>query len=293
VCAAKKESRQSLRSVDSVRSKEEVGTAGAEESVRSKKRSQDLSGSMASRLSRLPWTSEHPCTSVSGDAAARERRLMAAATSTVAAQLQDWASEQISAITVATGGSRTLVQWEHYPTDDVCEPNCGLRYYYHCHESPRATGEHGHFHVFVDYAVPTRSDETRYSHLVGISVDAYGLPISLFTVNRWVTGGCWLPARELLQRAEQLLSAVAPSASKHSYRELTAFIVGLTKLFAPEICALLAARDTKTAGWNEANFEDRRREILTKCPISMVERLSTSINCRSLRRDNRTSRRRA
>jgi hypothetical protein len=39
---------------------------------------------------------------------------------------------------------------------------------------------------------PRPLDRTDPSHLIAIGLDARGLPVSLFTVNRWVTGGHWL-----------------------------------------------------------------------------------------------------
>ena len=71
-------------------------------------------------------------------------------------------------------------------------------------------GEHGHFHTFVrapgmpvgmrpiDHkgSEPWPSGADALSHLIGVSMDAYGFPIGLFTTNRWVTDEAWYSAAD-------------------------------------------------------------------------------------------------
>ncbi|MEE8172364.1 MAG: hypothetical protein V3T62_05480, partial [Alphaproteobacteria bacterium] len=41
------------------------------------------------------------------------------------------------------------------------------------------------------------SGDDALSHIIGISMDAKGMPIRLFTTNRWVTGEAWYKARDV------------------------------------------------------------------------------------------------
>ena len=77
----------------------------------------------------------------------------------------------------ALAGSRRFVEWAHYPRADHVDAASGARFYYHAHPAgERAAGEHGHFHLFV----PAPG---ALAHLVGLSLDAAGLPTRLFTTQ--------------------------------------------------------------------------------------------------------------
>jgi hypothetical protein len=70
--------------------------------------------------------------------------------------------------------------------------------------------EHGHFHLFAQLGKDDRQIP-RYTHLLGIAVDARGLPLRLFTTNRWVTDETWLPAPSVLGMVRQVLRAAPPT----------------------------------------------------------------------------------
>ena len=96
-------------------------------------------------------------------------------------------------------------EWDHYPKGDVYDRKSHAQYFYHAHAIGGRDPEHGHFHTFLRAkglprgmkpvnrpdrsAWPTGTDAL--SHIVGISMDAKGMPIRLFTTNRWVTGEAW------------------------------------------------------------------------------------------------------
>jgi hypothetical protein len=105
-------------------------------------------------------------------------------------------------------------EWDHYPHDDVYDAVTHAQFYYHAHPpGRRAWIEHGHFHTFlrprgmpsgvkpaevpppVDPPEPASDDKTLAAdnaalcHLIAISMNPAGIPIRLFTTNRWVTGG--------------------------------------------------------------------------------------------------------
>jgi hypothetical protein len=113
--------------------------------------------------------------------------------------------------------SDPFVQWSHYPKGDVFDHESHSQYFYHAHppalpDSPRNSEENGHFHLFIrkkgipphiqpmeidTSQRPEGSKEDDICHLIAISMDKFGKPISLFTTNRWVTGETWYQAQDL------------------------------------------------------------------------------------------------
>mgnify|MGYP000650887436 CR=1 FL=1 len=84
-------------------------------------------------------------------------------------------------------GTSEFKEWDHYPENDVKDKQSGAQYYYHAHASKeRDFQEHGHFHVFMRNTrlKDTRKDLKKLTHLIAISMDAYGVPKAIFTVNR-------------------------------------------------------------------------------------------------------------
>lgn len=156
----------------------------------------------------------------------------------------------------------------HYPNGDVVDTQQGFRYYYHSHAGrPWSRIEHGHFHLFHESA-------TAFHHLVAISVDDRGLPLRLFTTNRWVTGEQWLPAGPLVQALLRFgIQANGPLAA------VTRWMNAMVRLFEPQIEQLVHERDRRLAtalkaGRDRDRFlEDRRTHILSQTPLSLMERL--------------------
>ncbi len=156
----------------------------------------------------------------------------------------------------------------HYPDGDEVDTESGYRYYYHSHEGrPWNHLEHGHFHLFQETA-------EGFHHLVAISVDGRGLPVRLFTTNRWVTGEHWRPAPQIVQALRQFaIRDTGPLAA------LNRWINAMVQLFRPQIESLARERDTRlatavAAGRERERFlEDRRTHILSQTPLSLMERL--------------------
>jgi len=113
-------------------------------------------------------------------------------------------------------------EWDHYPRDDVYDPVTHAQFYYHAHPAgQRGWAEHGHFHTFLRprgmprgakpadvppsselvEALPSEkpmpADNLALSHLIAISMAPTGLPIRMFTTNRWVTGETWYQAADV------------------------------------------------------------------------------------------------
>jgi hypothetical protein len=167
---------------------------------------------------------------------------------------------------------REVVEFEHYPPDDVVDFQRGSQFYYHAHRD--GDREHGHLHLFWH---ATGSGRRRYlrpgqprwvrtapTHLFAISLDARGLPVGLFTVNRWVTDGHWFDAATTMSFVERFsLNAVAGHA--HSCRWLTGFV----RQYRPLIDALLIQRDRRLARRSDVQsaLGDHRLELLSHAPI--------------------------
>lgn len=107
-------------------------------------------------------------------------------------------------------GQGDFYELSHYPADDVFDSDSKSQYYFHTHRG--LDGEYGHFHTFLRAAgmppaiTPIRNSGTEpwpegedaLSHLICIAMNRDGLPIGLFTTNRWVTGETWYKAEDVI-----------------------------------------------------------------------------------------------
>ncbi len=168
---------------------------------------------------------------------------------------------------------RPLLQWEHYPADDVVDRRSGYQYFYHCHQPGARTGgiQHGHFHVFARLAADLRA-RRRPAHLLAIAVTAKGVPHELFTVNQWVTGGRVLSAAAALRALDgfRIRSAGDPLVNR--------WLAALLRLFRPQIEQLLELRDRRLRSASRARrrvplTRDRAIEVLSSLAIDVDERL--------------------
>jgi hypothetical protein len=100
-------------------------------------------------------------------------------------------------------GTHKFIEWDHYPPDDVRDPERHAQYYFHAHPaSNKRESDYGHFHTFLrangmpegvaPAPVPANTakefPEEPICHLIAISMTREGLPDRLFTTNRWVAG---------------------------------------------------------------------------------------------------------
>ena len=177
----------------------------------------------------------------------------------------------------------TFYAWNHYPDGDVYDHHSHSQYYFHSHPSELRGGEHGHFHLFMrpkgmpagirpapvpDLALP-EGDNAALSHLVGISMDEFGVPIRLFTTNRWVTGEIWYAAADV----ERMLDCFVIDHVRPSWA-VNRWVSAMIRLFRPQIVALIAARDHVVAAWQDGHlegnvYEDRALEVTAQTEISV------------------------
>jgi len=173
--------------------------------------------------------------------------------------LRHWlrVNERHGSLVRACTGDGVVLAERHYPEDDWRDSLSGGQAYYHCH---RPGQEHGHLHLFMP-AAPGAA----LSHLLGIGLDPRGLPLSLFTLNRWVANDAWLPAGAC-SKLVQSFSLAASEADPHVSGWLEQFL----RFYAPLIQALLLDRDRALADLGcplEQALEDRGLEIPSQVAI--------------------------
>jgi len=185
-------------------------------------------------------------------------------------------------------GEGDFLQWNHYPTGDVYDPASGSQYYYHAHPPEDRGAEHGHFHTFLrptgmpdgirpapvpDYAPPDDPNDA-LSHLIAISMDKFGLPIGLFTTNRWVTGEIWYRADDVIAMLDEFEIDLARPATWPVNR----WITGMIHLFRPQVEELVRRRDEAVGAWTPKSeelsvYEDRALEITASIAISIDDQV--------------------
>ena len=177
----------------------------------------------------------------------------------------------------------TFYEWNHYPDGDIYDFETHSQYYYHAHPTEERSGEHGHFHTFLrpdgmprgitpapvpDFKMPEDEDDA-LSHLAAISMDPKGLPVRLFTTNRWVTGEVWYTAKDV----SRLLNYFDIDLAHPSW-PVNRWITGMITLFRPQIRELVAMRDETIAAWQEkhpddAVYEDRNLEVTSEMEVDI------------------------
>lgn len=233
---------------------------------------------------------------------------MAAAGATALDCLRSLGSQGRTVIGEALEGCESFYEWQHYPEGDVYDPETHAQYYYHAHSpTERAGAEHGHFHAFLrprgmpagvqplmlpELAIPDApaqpqgpalpparqpnqgEDNDKLSHLVAISMDAQGMPIRLFTTNRWVTGETWYGAEDVVRMLDRFaVNTVAPAGT------LNRWMTAMFALFRPQMRMLLAARDAAIMHWRRRHrgkihvFEDRRLDVTSVAVIDIEEQV--------------------
>ena len=168
----------------------------------------------------------------------------------------------------------SFVEWDHYPSDDVIDQISGAQYYYHAHSnSKRGFTEHGHFHTFMKNTKKKSPDNLPLTHIIAISMDAYGAPQALFTVNHWVTGGIW-------ENANVVKSFLDDFFIDHAKPSWVAnrWINAMLKLYRSEIIELVQKRDLSIKKYNTQHpnknaSKMKELEITSYLPISINKKL--------------------
>lgn len=188
--------------------------------------------------------------------------------------------------------SGAFYEWNHYPEGDVYDPVSHAQFYYHAHPKDQRTGEHGHFHIFLrpkgmppgiepapvqDFERP-EGDNDALCHLVAISMDQAGVPIKLFTTNRWVTGEVWYDGADVVRMLNYfVIDHVRPSWA------VNLWVTNMMILFRPQVRRHIEARDKVVATWTADHedgnvYEDRDLEVTTESQISVDEQIAAVRN---------------
>lgn len=188
-------------------------------------------------------------------------------------------------------GQDGFVEMAHYPPDDVFDADSHAQYYYHAH---RGTAEHGHFHTFLraggmpdgvaqaqaqaeQASEPWPEGDEAISHLIAVSMDAWGEPIGLFACNRWVTGETWYAAEDVIRMLDRFeIDHAWPSWPANRW------LGAMLRLYRPWIEGLLRHRDAVVEAWRRAHpggdvFEDRALEITGYLPVSVPDLMAALV----------------
>jgi hypothetical protein len=188
-------------------------------------------------------------------------------------------------VTEVLSGADVVEEWAHFPPGDVLDAHTHSQFYYHSHAAEeRVAGEHGHFHTFVRpkkidsslqpvalKAAPSVDDTAAWvTHLVGISTDASGRVIRLFTTNRWVTGEVWYDADAVIGLLDRFDVTVATPSS-----ELNRWVTAVIHMFRPQIADLIHARDVAIADFARTHpasdvYEDRALQVTSEIDIDFL-----------------------
>ena len=183
-------------------------------------------------------------------------------------------------------GGAAPKQWAHYPEDDAIDASRGYQWFYHSHSPQDRPGsvEHGHIHLFArrplwgrrlrsksekEFAklcgYPVSDAHTR--HLLAIGFNAKGLPVSLFTVNSWVTGDLMLGAdltMELLESMELYTG----------HPEVDAVVEATVRMCLTELRELMVARDSSLAAHaGPDKLGDSTLELLSEIAVDLDAKL--------------------
>lgn len=178
-------------------------------------------------------------------------------------------------------------QWAHYPEEDAIDLSSGYQWFYHSHSPEDRPGavEHGHVHLFARRTLWGRRLHSRSErafaelcgnpcakpmtrHLITIGFDAKGVPISLFTVNSWVTG-------DLMLGAELSLELLESMTLDTGHPEIDAVIESVVRLCAPELRELMRRRDDALRSHRAPDkLHDETLELLSEIHIDLDAKLT-------------------
>jgi hypothetical protein len=193
---------------------------------------------------------------------------LSAAEEILSVQLR-YAQSGSSMIHALMNGSKSMLELEHFPRHDIVDERNNTRMYYHAHALHRkAAHEHGHFHLFSHGHA-----KAGHVHLVGISLDAVGQPIRLFTTNQWVTGETWMDASAM---EEVLVNFEVKTGGRLS--PVARWATAMVRLYLPEIVQLIRERDLMISRKSESVkmdvlFKDKRLDVVTQKRINLSQKI--------------------
>ncbi|MGB7335154.1 MAG: hypothetical protein WBD01_05105 [Salaquimonas sp.] len=189
---------------------------------------------------------------------------------------------------LASRGEEPFVQWEHYPPGDVQDKETGAIWFYHAHgenEIARPWFENGHFHLFrytemlrkgaEPLALPKDPDFEKggLCHLVAVSFDPNGLPVRIFTTNRWVAGEWLYPAEDVIPLLDGFEITSKDAVNGSEFTLSSRWLSALLKLYRPQIEWALRERDKKITALkavDENYSENKQIEVLSAVEFDLA-----------------------
>lgn len=194
----------------------------------------------------------------------------AASAQTIVRVMSQLAARRSSLSAAALAGAKQFVEWRHYPTNDATDRDHATEFYYHAHSADgRLVDEHGHFHVFS-----RTCHGKRFHHLIGISLDAQGMPIRLFLTNQWVTGESWVNASRVAPMVARFHCQVSGRLAP-----VSAWITAMVRIYCEEILALHQQRDewswrgNPSVSERRARLSDTHHAVITQKKINLPQKL--------------------
>lgn len=122
-------------------------------------------------------------------------------------------------------------------------------------------------------------------HLIAISMDRLGVPIGLFTTNKWVTGESFYTARDAIRIIDRF-SIGAPDP----YPDTNRWITAMVQLFQPQIALLLDQRDRAIAAHAQRYpdrdpLDDETLEVTSEMAIDVdaqIAAVDAALECRAV-----------
>jgi hypothetical protein len=163
-------------------------------------------------------------------------------------------------IKVMDGEKYKFDPYFHYPKHGgIVDDKTKSQVFFHIHRKK----EFGHFHTFI------KDIDGELVHLVLISMDKNGNPISLSTVNRWVTDDKYVKADKL----KILFENFNINPKLFNDERLLQFINKILTGYKKEIFKLFDEREAWIKNYTFTNFrepfEDREFEVLSSVNINL------------------------
>ena len=170
---------------------------------------------------------------------------------------------------IALAGASRFEEYRHYPKRDVVDSLSGYQFYYHRHKDVDAhRGDHGHFHLFKSLK------NSGFVHLGAIAMNQQGLPVRLFTTNRWVTGEIWKDASTVLRHLRRFDVTVSGRL-----QPIARWLKSVTRLFDYEFERILDQRDEQMNRLLKKTcakdiWEDRSLHVMSSIKVDWLKRLA-------------------
>ena len=180
-------------------------------------------------------------------------------------------------------------QWERLPADDAVDSSDLFQWFYHCHapEDRPGAAEHGHFHLFAKRALweprvgepdeiefaklaGAAPEESGTRHLLGVSLDAKGVPLSLFALDSSATGDAMLSVGGTLR-------ALRAMKLDTGFLEIDRVLESVVALFDEDLQELLERRDEALRTRGRGAGSEPGADVLSAISIDLDSRLEAAL----------------